>query len=103
MSSFKRILVGTSVLALASGAVLAGVGGSAAQGSSEVAAGLGLAAAALKGPVKVTQNSAGGPAVAYSNATGAGEKCVGAAMPYRSVLQVGLDLTGDEPPADLIP
>ena len=103
MSSFKRILVGTSVLALASGAVLAGVGGSAAQGSSEVAAGLGLAAAALNGPVKVTQNSAGGPAVAYSNATGAGEKCVGAAMPYRSVLQVGLDLTGDEPPADLIP
>ncbi|MGW8592164.1 hypothetical protein ACWGLC_10700 [Dietzia sp. NPDC055877] len=103
MSSFKRILVGTSVLALASGAILAGAGSSAAQGSSEVAAGLELEAAALKGPVKVTQNSDGGPTVAYSNATGAGEKCVGAAMPYRSVLQVGLDLTGDEPPADLIP
>lgn len=103
MSLFKRFAVSTSVLALASGAALSGAGVSGAQGSSDVAASLGLAAAALNGPVKVAPNADGGPTVAYTNDTGAGEKCVGATMPYASVLKVGLDLTGDKPPADLDP
>lgn len=103
MSLLKRITVGTSVLALSSGVVLSGAGVSGAQGSSDVATGLGLAAAALNGPVKVTPNAGGGPTVAYANDTGAGEKCVGATMPFASVLAAGLDLTGDKPTADLVP
>ena len=91
MSSFKRIAAGASALVLASGAALVGAGVAGAQGSSEIAADLELAATALNGPVTVAPNAEGGPTVTYTNETGEAETCIGLAMPYASVDEVGLD------------
>lgn len=91
MSSFKRIAAGASALVLASGAALVGAGVAGAQGSSEIAADLELAATALNGPVTVAPNAEGGPTVTYTNETGEAETCIGFTMPYASVDEVGLD------------
>lgn len=91
MFSRNRILAGASAVALASGTVLVGAGAAGAQGSSEIAANLELAATALNGPVTVSGNAEGGPTVTYTNDTGEAETCVGFTMPYASVDEVGLD------------
>ncbi|ODQ93093.1 hypothetical protein BFG51_15200 [Dietzia alimentaria] len=93
MSSFKRIAAGASALALASGAVLAGAGFAGAQGSSEIAAGLGLAASALNGPVSVVGGAADtdGPTVTYTNKTAAAQSCAGFTMPYTSIAKLKID------------
>ncbi|MDZ4236455.1 MAG: hypothetical protein U1C73_22485, partial [Dietzia sp.] len=78
-------------MALAAGTTLAGAGIAGAQGSSEIAADLELAATALNGPVTVTPNDEGGPTVTYTNETGEAETCFGFTMPYASVDEVGLD------------
>lgn len=87
----NRFLAGASAIALAAGATLAGAGIAGAQGSSEIAADLELAATALNGPVSVAGDDDGGPTVTYTNETGVDETCVGFAMPYASVEEVGLD------------
>ncbi|MDV8001655.1 hypothetical protein [Rhodococcus sp. IEGM 1408] len=94
MSSFKRIAAGASAFALASGAVLAGAGIAGAQGSSEIAAGLGLAATALNGPVSVAGNDEGGPTVTYINETAAAQNCVGFTLPYAAIAAAGIDPSG---------
>ena len=91
MSSFKRIAVGASALALASGAALAGAGVAGAQGSSEIAADLGLAATALGGPVTVSGNAEGGPTVAYTNETANPQECLGFTLPYSTIEEAGID------------
>lgn len=91
MSSLKRIAVGASAFALAAGAVLAGAGIAGAQGSSEIAAGLGLAATALNGPVSVAGNAEGGPTVAYTNRTTSAQSCAGFTMPYTSIAELNIN------------
>lgn len=103
MTSLNRIAACASALALASGAALAGAGIAGAQGSSEIAAGLGLAASALDGPVTVAGNAEGGPTVSYTNESGVAQKCIGFTMPYSSVVEVGFNPPGDGPASDLLP
>ena len=103
MLARNRILAGASAVALAAGTTLAGAGIAGAQGSSEIAADLNLAATALNGPVAVTGNDEGGPAVAYTNGTGADQTCVGFTLPYSTVDELGVDPSaiGDDPLAAL--
>lgn len=102
MFSRKRILAGASAVALAAGATLTGAGAASAQGSSEIAADLGLAAEALNGPVTVAGNDEGGPTVTYTNEGEGLEHCVGFTMPYSSVDETGLDPSGVDDPMDLL-
>ncbi|AWH96560.1 hypothetical protein [Dietzia psychralcaliphila] len=94
MFSRTRFVAGASAVALASGAVLAGAGIAGAQGSSEIAADLGLAATALNGPVTVSGNAEGGPTVTYTNETGVDQQCLGFTMPYSTVETLGVDPSG---------
>lgn len=105
MTTRKRLLAGASAVALAAGTTLAGAGLASAQGSSEIADSLGLAATALNGPVTVSGNAEGGPTVTYTNESDALQHCVGFTMPYSDVDDVGLDPSdaGDDPMALLGP
>lgn len=94
MFSPKRFLAGASAVALASGAVLAGAGAAGAQGSSEIAADLELAATALNGPVTVVGNADGGPTVRYENDSEVDQSCVGFTMPYATVDELDIDPGG---------
>ncbi|TCW23521.1 hypothetical protein [Dietzia cinnamea] len=102
MFTRNRFVAGASAVALAAGATLAGAGMAGAQGSSEIAADLELAATALNGPVTVTPNDEGGPTVTYTNEGDALQHCVGFTMPYSSVDEVGLDPSAGNP-MDLLP
>ena len=99
----NRFLAGASAVALAAGATLGGAGIAGAQGSSEIAADLELAATALNGPVTVTGNAEGGPTVTYTNETGADQTCVGFTLPYATVDELGVDPggIGEDPMAAL--
>jgi hypothetical protein len=103
MFARHRILAGASAVALAAGTTLAGAGIAGAQGSSEIAADLNLAATALNAPVAVNGNDEGGPTVAYTNGTGADQTCVGFTLPYSTVDELGVDPSaiGDDPFAAL--
>ena len=94
MLARNRILAGASAVALAAGTALAGAGIAGAQGSSEIAADLNLAATALDGPVTVTPNDEGGPTVAYTNETGNLQNCLGFTLPYSTVEEAGIDPSG---------
>lgn len=94
MSTRKRLLAGASAVALAAGTTLAGAGLASAQGSSEIAADLGLAAQALSGPVTVSSNAEGGPTVVYENASEVDQTCVGFTMPYSTVEEQDIDPGG---------
>jgi len=91
MFSRKRFLAGASAVALAAGTTLAGAGIAGAQGSSEIAADLGLAATALGGPVTVSGNAEGGPTVAYTNETANPQECLGFTLPYSTIEEAGID------------
>lgn len=103
MFTRNRFVAGASAVALAAGATLAGAGIAGAQGSSEIAADLELAATALNGPVTVTGNAEGGPTVTYTNETGADQTCVGFTLPYATVDELGVDPggIGEDPMAAL--
>ena len=94
MFSRNRLIAGASAVALAAGTTLTGVGAAGAQGSSEIAADLQLAATALNGPVSVSSNTEGGPTVGYANDTGADQQCVGFTMPYSTIEEKGIDPSG---------
>lgn len=91
MFARNRILAGASAVALAAGTTLAGGGIAGAQGSSEIAADLNLAATALGGPVTVTPNDDGGPTVAYTNETTNPQQCLGFTLPYSTIEEAGVD------------
>lgn len=94
MFSRKRVMAGASAVALAAGTTLAGAGLASAQGSSEIASDLELAAQALNGPVTVTGNAEGGPTVSYENENEVDQKCVGFTMPYSTVDEQDIDPGG---------
>ncbi|MDJ0423675.1 MULTISPECIES: hypothetical protein [Dietzia] len=94
MIARNRILAGASAVALAAGTTLAGAGIAGAQGSSEIAADLGLAATALDGPVTVTPNEEGGPTVTYTNETADPQNCLGFTLPYSTIEEAGIDPSG---------
>lgn len=91
MFSRKRVLAGASAVALAAGTTLGGAGLASAQGSSEIAGDLELAAQALNGPVTVTPNAEGGPTVTYVNEGDVDQKCVGFTLPYSTVEENDID------------
>lgn len=108
MLSRNRILAGGSAVALAAGTTLTGAGLASAQDEGEEATGslssssidlgetaadLGLAAAALNGPVQLSGNDAGGPTVTYTNETERAESCVGFTIPYTTIDEQGIDPT----------
>lgn len=108
MFSRKRVMAGASAVALAAGTTLAGASLASAQGLSEIAGDLELAAQALNGPVTVTANE-GGPTVTYVNENDVEQKCVGFTLPYSTVDEedidpgaIGDDLLGALPLLDVI-